>query len=122
PSAVFSDPPAASVGLSEQQARADGHDIDLYRTSFKPMMHTLSGRDEKVMMKLIVDRASDRVIGCHMVGRDAPEIIQGLAVALTAGATKAQFDRTIGLHPTTAEEFVTMRTKVEEPAVQQAAE
>ncbi len=123
PSAVFSDPPAGSAGMSEAQARAEGFAIDIYKTTFKPMMHTLSGRDEKVMMKLIVDRASDRVLGCHMVGRDSPEIIQGLAVALTAGATKAQFDRTIGLHPTTAEEFVTMRTKVETAApMREAAE
>lgn len=115
PSAVFSDPPGAGVGLTEAEARERGHTVDIYRSEFTPMMHTLTGREEKVMMKLVVDAQSDRVLGCHMVGRDAPEIIQGLAVALTAGATKAQFDRTIGLHPTTAEEFVTMRTKVDTP-------
>ena len=112
PSAVFSDPPGASVGLSEEQAQRKGLGIDIYRTEFTPMMHTLTGRDEKVMMKLIVEAETDRVLGCHMVGRDAPEIVQALAVALTAGVTKSQFDRTIGLHPTTAEEFVTLRTKV----------
>ena len=75
------------------------------------MRHTLSGRDEKTMMKLVVDKVTDRVLGCHMVGADAPEIAQGLGIALKAGATKAQFDATIGIHPTAAEEFVTMRTK-----------
>ena len=75
------------------------------------MKYTLGGRDERTMMKLIVDRATDRVVGCHMVGLDAPEIVQGVAIALNCGATKAQFDRTIGIHPTAAEELVTMRTK-----------
>ena len=79
------------------------------------MKHTLSGRDERTMMKLVVDRASQRVLGCHMVGMDAPEIVQGLAIAMNCGATKADFDRTIGLHPSAAEEFVTMRVKAPEP-------
>lgn len=112
PTAVFSTPNCGTVGLTEQEARARKIEIDLYRTSFKPLKHTLSGRDERTMMKLVVDRASDRVLGCHMVGPDAGEIIQGLAIALNCGATKAQFDQTIGIHPTAAEEFVTMRSKV----------
>ena len=112
PTAVFSTPNCATVGLTEQEARARKIEIDLYRTSFKPLKHTLSGRDERTMMKLVVDRASDKVLGCHMVGPDAGDIIQGLAIALNCGATKAQFDMTIGIHPTAAEEFVTMRSKV----------
>ncbi len=110
-SAVFSQPPIGSVGLAEHEARED-YDVDIYLSHFKPMKHTLSGSDEQAMMKLIVDKASDRVLGCHMVGADAPEIIQGFAVALKCGATKAQFDATIGIHPTSAEEFVTMRQKL----------
>lgn len=112
PTAVFSTPSCATVGLTEAQARAQDLSIDIYRTSFKPLKHTLTGRDERTMMKLVVDRATDKVIGCHMVGAEAGEIIQGLAVALNCGATKAQFDATIGIHPTAAEEFVTMRSKV----------
>ncbi|HXV49541.1 MAG TPA: glutathione-disulfide reductase [Candidatus Binatia bacterium] len=112
PTAIFSTPNCATVGLTEAQARAQDLSIDIYRTSFKPLKHTLTGRDERTMMKLIVDRATDKVIGCHMVGAEAGEIIQGLAVALNCGATKAQFDATIGIHPTAAEEFVTMRSKV----------
>ncbi|MBX6369851.1 MAG: glutathione-disulfide reductase [Rhodospirillales bacterium] len=116
PTAVFSQPPVGAVGLTERQARAAYGAIDVYRTRFKPMRNTLAGREERTMMKLIVDRATDRVLGCHMVGADAPEIIQGFAVALKCGATKRQFDQTIGIHPTAAEEFVTMREKVPEPA------
>jgi glutathione reductase (NADPH) len=116
PTAVFSQPPIGTVGLTERQARATHDAVDVYRTRFKPMRNTLSGRDERTMMKLIVDRASDRVLGCHMVGADAPEIVQGLAIALKCGATKRQFDQTIGIHPSAAEEFVTMREKVPEPA------
>lgn len=112
PTAVFSTPPCGTVGLTEQQARAGNFAFDIYKSIFKPLKHTLTGRDERTMMKLIVDRATDRVLGCHMVGADAGEIIQGLAVALNCGATKTQFDATIGIHPTAAEEFVTMRTKV----------
>ena len=111
PTAVFSQPPIGTVGLTESQARARGEEVDVYLSQFKPMKYTLAGRDEKVVMKLIVERKSDRVIGCHMLGADAPEIIQGLAVAMKCGATKAQFDATIGIHPSTAEEFVTLRDR-----------
>ncbi|MCU9952415.1 glutathione-disulfide reductase [Burkholderia sp. BKH01] len=112
PSAVFSQPEVATVGLTEADARRTYGDVDIYRTSFKALRHTLSGRDERTLMKLVVARDSQRVIGAHMVGRDAGEIIQGIAIAIRAGATKAQFDDTIGIHPTAAEEFVTMRQKV----------
>jgi glutathione reductase (NADPH) len=112
PSAVFSQPPLACVGLTEAEARERHGEVDVYRSRFRPLKHTLSGRDELTLMKLIVDRASDRVVGCHMVGPDAGEIIQGLAVAVKCRATKAQFDATIGIHPTSAEEFVTMREPV----------
>jgi glutathione reductase (NADPH) len=121
PSAVFSQPTVATVGLTEAQARQSLGAVDIYRTRFRPMKHTLSGREERVMMKLVVERATDKVVGCHMVGADAPEIIQGLAIAVKCGATKRQFDQTIGIHPTTAEEFVTLRDKVPEP-VSRAAE
>ncbi|HLW71081.1 MAG TPA: glutathione-disulfide reductase [Candidatus Binataceae bacterium] len=112
PSAVFSQPPIATVGLTETEARARFGAVDIYKSSFKPLKHTLSGRDERTLMKLVVERAGGRVLGAHMMGSDAGEIIQGLAIALKCGATKAQFDATIGIHPTAAEEFVTMRTKV----------
>ena len=108
-SAVFSQPPVGCVGLTEDDAR-ENYDVDIYLSSFKPMKHTLSGSDERAMIKLIVDKKSDRVLGCHMVGTDSPEIIQGFAVAVKCGATKSQFDATLGIHPTSAEEFVTMRT------------
>jgi len=109
-SAVFSQPPIGTVGLSEDAARENA-EIDIYVSSFTPMKHTLSGRDEKTMMKVIVDHETDRVLGCHVVGLDAPEIIQGFALGLKCGATKAQFDATIGIHPTAGEEFFTMRDK-----------
>ncbi len=112
PTAVFSTPNCGTVGLTEQEARQRNFQVDIYRSSFRPLKHTLTGRDERTMMKLVVDGATDRVLGCHMVGPDAGEIIQGLAVALNCGATKAQFDATIGIHPTAAEEFVTMRAKI----------
>ena len=112
PSAVFGLPPVATVGLSEHEARAAYADVDVYRSSFRPLRHTLTGRDELSMMKLIVARASQKVVGAHMVGADAPEIIQGIAVAIKAGATKQVFDATVGIHPTAAEEFVTMREPV----------
>ena len=115
PSAVFSTPPIATVGLSEEQARAEYGDIDIYDSNFKPLVHTLSGRDERSVMKLIVEPKSDKVIGCHMMGIDAPEIIQGVAIAMKCGATKAQFDATTGIHPSSAEEFVTMRSKRPDP-------
>jgi glutathione reductase (NADPH) len=121
PTAVFSQPPVGTVGLSERDARKTFGEIDVYRTSFRPMKHTLTGRDERMMMKLVVDRKSDRVVGAHMVGADAAEIIQGLAIAYTCGATKAQFDATVGIHPSAAEEFVTLRTKVADP-LKEAAE
>lgn len=112
PTAVFSSPPVATVGYSEEDARSKGFDVEIYRTDFRPMKHTLSGRNERTMMKLVVDKKTGRVIGAHMVGADAPEIMQGIAIAINAGATKAVFDRTIGIHPTAAEEFVTMRSPV----------
>lgn len=108
--AVFSQPNIGTVGLTEEQAREKYSHVVIYKTRFRHMKHTLSGRDERVFMKLVVDEDSDRVVGCHMVGADAGEITQGLAIALKAGATKAIFDQTIGIHPTAAEEFVTMRT------------
>jgi len=109
PTAVFSQPPIGTVGLTEAQAREKYPDIDIYLTRFTPMKNTLSGMDERTLMKMIVVRSTDRVVGMHMVGPDAPEIIQGMAVAIRAGATKAIFDSTIGIHPTAAEEFVTLR-------------
>lgn len=112
PAAVFSQPPVGTVGLTESEARERHREIDVYRSSFRALKHTLTGGPERTMMKLIVDRASDRVVGLHMVGPDAGEIVQGFAVAIKAGATKAHFDATIGIHPTAAEEFVTMRTPV----------
>ena len=108
PTAVFSIPQAASAGLAESRARELGYDVAIYRTRFRPLLYTLPEGQEKTMMKLVVDRKTDRVLGCHMVGDDAAEIVQGLAVALTAGATKAEFDATMALHPTAAEEFVTL--------------
>ena len=112
PSAVFSQPSVGTVGLTEFEARTEGFDVEIYRSTFRPMANTMSGRDERTMMKLVVDRPTDRVLGVHMVGPDAGEIIQGIAIALKAGATKKTFDRTIGIHPTAAEEFVTMRTPI----------
>lgn len=109
-SAVFSQPSVGTVGLTEEAARRRGA-VDIYTSRFKPLRHTLTGRDEMTLMKLVVDRQTDRVLGCHMVGPDAAEIIQGMAIALKCGATKAQFDATVGIHPTAAEEFVTMRDK-----------
>ena len=111
--AVFSHPPIGTVGLTEDEAHQRYPAIDVYTSSFRPLKHTLSGRAERTFMKLVVDPASDRVLGCHMVGPEAGEIIQGFSVAVKCGATKAQFDATIGIHPTAAEEFVTMRTKRE---------
>jgi len=122
PSAVFSTPPVGSVGLSEEDARARHGDIDVYVSRFKPLVHTLSGRDERSLMKLVVDAHTDRVLGAHMMGLDAPEIIQGVAIAIKCDATKAQFDATTGIHPSAAEEFVTMRDKRPEPERAQAAE
>jgi len=112
PTAVFCQPNIGTVGLTEEKAREVGHKLRIYRSEFKPMKHTLSGRNERALMKLVVDDKSDRVLGAHMVGPDAGEITQGLAIAIKAGATKAQFDSTVGIHPTSAEEFVTMREPV----------
>jgi glutathione reductase (NADPH) len=112
PTAVFSQPQVGTVGLTEVQARARHPHVDVYRTNFRPMKHVLPGRQELTMMKLVVDRDSDRVLGVHMVGPDAAEIIQGFAVALKCGATKKQFDATVGIHPTSAEELVTMTKPV----------
>ena len=109
PTAVFTHPNIGTVGLTEQQARERVGQVTIYRTDFKALKHTLSGSSERCLMKLVVDTASDRVLGLHMVGPDAGEIVQGFAVAMQAGATKAVFDRTIGIHPTIAEEFVTLR-------------
>lgn len=110
PTAVFSQPPIGTVGLTEEQALEAGHSLKIFESRFRPMKLTLTDVQEKTLMKLVVDADSDRVLGCHMVGPDAGEIIQGLGIALKAGATKQQFDETIGVHPTAAEEFVTMRS------------
>ncbi|MGM0767677.1 MAG: glutathione-disulfide reductase [Pseudomonadota bacterium] len=112
PTAVFCQPNIGTVGLTEAEAREAGHSVRIFRSEFRPMKYTLSGRDERCLMKLVVDAQTDRVLGAHMVGPDAGEITQGLAVAMKAGATKAQFDSTLGIHPTSAEEFVTMREPV----------
>ena len=112
PTAVFSLPNIGTVGLTEEQARAAGHQVKVYESRFRPMKLTLTESQERTLMKLVVDADSDRVLGCHMVGPEAGEIVQGLAVALKAGATKQVFDDTIGVHPTAAEEFVTMRAPV----------
>ncbi|MCZ6860665.1 MAG: glutathione-disulfide reductase [Alphaproteobacteria bacterium] len=119
-STVFSQPSLGTVGLTEAEARARYGEVDIYKSDFKSMKHTLSGRDERTLMKLVVERSSDRVVGIHVVGPDAGEIIQGFAVALKAGATKAVFDATIGIHPTAAEEFVTMREPEPEPVLKAA--
>lgn len=121
PSAVFSTPPIATVGMTEEQAAMHGP-VDVYVSKFTPMRHTLSGRHRKTLMKLVVDQHSQKVVGAHMLGEDAPEIIQGIAIAIVMGATKADFDRTIGIHPTAAEEFVTLRTRTRVSGVARAAE
>jgi glutathione reductase (NADPH) len=112
PTAVFTHPSVGTVGLSEQAARVRFDAVRIFRSEFKALRHTLSGSPERTLMKLVVDATSDRVVGLHMVGSDAGETIQGFAVAMKAGATKAQFDATLGIHPTAAEEFVTMREPV----------
>jgi glutathione reductase (NADPH) len=113
PTAVFSDPPLACVGLTEEEARRRLAAVDVYRSSFLPLKNTLSGRRERTVVKLVVDAGTDRVVGAHMLGPDAAEIVQGVAIAVTAGATKAHFDATLAIHPTAAEEFVTLRTRAE---------
>ncbi|HKD68622.1 MAG TPA: glutathione-disulfide reductase [Candidatus Binataceae bacterium] len=113
PTAVFSQPSLGTVGLTEAEARRRLGEIDVYKSNFRPLRHTISGREERTLMKLVVERKTDRVVGCHMIGADAGEIIQGFAVALKCNATKADFDATIAIHPTAAEELVTMRKKAE---------
>jgi glutathione reductase (NADPH) len=115
PTAVFSSPSVSAVGLTEGAARARLGRVDVYIAAFTPMKATLSGRSERVTMKLVVERSTQKVVGCHMVGPDAAEIIQGFAVALTCGATKTQFDATVGIHPSVAEEFVTMWRRRPDP-------
>ncbi len=111
PTAVFSDPNVATVGLSEERARERHGKVDIYKTAFRALKLTLGGHEERTFMKLVVDAASQRVLGAHMLGPDAGEIIQGIGIAVKLGATKAQFDATVGIHPTAAEEFVTMRER-----------
>jgi len=113
PSAVFAHPPVATVGFTEREAAEHYGQLDVYKSVFRPMKHTLSGRQEKTMMKLLVQASSGKVVGLHVVGMDAPEIVQGFAVAIKSGLTKQQFDETIGIHPTAAEELVTMRVPVQ---------
>ena len=115
-SAVFSQPPIGTVGLTEAVARKHHGALDIYKASFRPMKYTMTGRKERTLMKLVVERSTQRVLGAHMLGLDAPEIIQSLAVAVKMGATKQQFDEAVAVHPTAAEEFVTMRMKEPEPA------
>ncbi len=121
PTAVFSTPPIATCGLTEEQAAQHGS-VEVFVSKFTPMRHTLSGRARKSMLKLVIDQASQKVVGAHMLGEDAPEIMQGLAIGIVMGATKADFDRTIGIHPTAAEEFVTLRTRTRVTGVAEAAE
>ena len=116
PSAVFCQPELATVGLTQEEAAMTLGEIKVFTAAFRPMKYTVSGRNQRTFMKLIVEAATDRVVGVHMVGDDAAELIQGLAVAVKCGATKAQFDATVGIHPTAGEEFVTMRTARVEPA------
>lgn len=110
PTAVFCQPNIGTVGPTEDECTAKGINFDVYESNFKPLKHTISGMSERTLMKLIVNKADNKVIAAHMVGHDAGETIQGIAIAITAGATKADFDTTIGIHPTSAEEFVTMRS------------
>jgi len=110
PTAVFCQPNIGTVGVTEEQARTLYNKVRIYTSEFRPLKHTLSGGQERCLMKLIVDAASDKVVGVHMVGHEAGEIIQGIAIAIKAGATKQNFDETIGIHPTSAEEFVSMRS------------
>ena len=110
PTAVFSQPEVGTVGLTEAEARAQFSHVDIYKTDFRPIKSTMSGRDTRILMKLVVDASSDRVVGCHIVGDAAAETIQAIAIAVKMKATKADFDATFALHPTAAEELVTMRT------------
>ncbi|MGF1553902.1 MAG: FAD-dependent oxidoreductase, partial [Paracoccaceae bacterium] len=110
--AIFCQPELGTIGLSEQAARADHRDVEIYRAKFRPLLHTLTGREERALMKLVVDRASRRVLGVHLAGHGAAEMIQLAAVSVMMGATKEDFDRTVAVHPTAAEELVTMREPV----------
>ena len=121
PTAVFSQPEVGTVGLTEAQARAQVSHVDIYKADFRPIKATMSGRDTRILMKLVVDGTTDRVLGCHIVGDTAAEIVQAVAIAVKMKATKADFDATIALHPTAAEELVTMRTPTARH-VRQAAE
>ena len=112
PTAVFSQPPVGTVGMTEEESRDNKYDIDIYKSVFRPMKHTLSGRDEKTLMKLVVDRKTDKVLGLHIVGPDSGEMIQAFGIAVKMGATKSQFDATVAVHPTAAEELVTMKQPV----------
>ncbi|MFZ5931364.1 MAG: glutathione-disulfide reductase [Pseudomonadota bacterium] len=118
PTAVFSQPGIGTCGLTEEAARQRHKSIDIYKAEFRPMKHTLSGREERMLMKLIVDAGTDRVLGCHILGADAGEMIQCLGIAIKMGATKADFDATMAVHPTAAEEFVTLREKWTPPAAE----
>ena len=111
PKAVFSQPPVGTVGLSEEEAREAFKKVDIYRAEFRPMRNIMANNEARMLMKLVVDGQSDRVVGAHLVGEGAPEMIQIVAIAVKAGVTKAQFDETCALHPTAAEELVTMREK-----------
>ncbi|NJL50781.1 MAG: glutathione-disulfide reductase, partial [Blastochloris sp.] len=111
PTAVFTEPEIGTVGLTEAEARAAFECVDIYKTAFRPMKATLSGRDTKILMKLVVDGGSDRVLGVHVIGEGAAEMVQCLAIAVRMGARKADFDATMALHPSAAEELVTLRTK-----------
>jgi glutathione reductase (NADPH) len=111
PTAVFSEPEVGAIGMTEAEACAKLAKVDIYKTSFRPMKATLAGRDTRSFMKLVVDGSNDRVIGCHLVGPDAGELIQLVGVAVKMRATKADFDATMAVHPTAAEELVTMREK-----------
>ena len=112
PTTIFANPNVATVGLSEERARERFGAVDVYKTSFRALKLTMGDKKERTFMKLVVDRASQVVVGAHMIGVDAGEVIQGIAIAVKLGATKAQFDATIGIHPTAAEEFVTLRERV----------
>jgi len=111
PTAVFSEPEIGVIGLTETQARQDFPKVDIYKTTFRPMKTAFLGGEARMLMKLVVDGASDRVLGCHIVGPDAAEMIQVLGIAIKMGATKADFDATMAVHPTLAEELVTIRTR-----------
>ena len=115
PTAVFAQPEIGTAGLSEEKAREMHPNVDVYKSRFRPLKSMISGRDEKMLMKLVIDADSDKVLGCHILGEDAAEIVQMMAIPLKLGVTKAQLDRTMALHPSAAEELVTMRHRWEPP-------